>query len=66
MTPTDESTPRGTAPQPAGDYETDNEAASQTTPPPQPRKPRTLQNVTLILLVLLALIALAAYLYVHK
>ena len=65
MIPNDESTPSGTAPQPAGDYETDNEGASQTVPPPQPRKPRTVQNVVL-LLVLIALGLLAAYFHAHK
>ena len=65
MIPNDESSPTGAAPQPAGDYEADNEGASQTVPPPQPRKPRTLQNVVL-LLVLIAFGLLAAYFYAHK
>ncbi len=65
MIPDDESTVRGTAPQPAGDGEADNEGASQTVPPPQPRKPRTLQNVVVIVLALILLAAVAITAFGH-
>jgi hypothetical protein len=66
MIPNDESTPQGTAPQPAGDFEPDNEGASQTVPPPQARKPRTLKTLVPLLIALIVLAMLAAFFHAHK